>query len=453
MITEPARHTPVIADVEVLVIGGGPAGLMAAAAAGRTGRSTLLVERYGFLGGAGTGGGLSTFCGLHANIHGEHFRVIRGLTDEFVERVARLNGLREPHFSFANKVQAQAFDIPAYKTAADSFVVDSGTEILFHAWAVGVQMRDDSTIDAVIVESKSGRGAIRAQLVIDASGDADVAAWSGAPYEKSDLATEMLHASIMYRVAHVDPEPAEGAWYRLPKLMREMEARGERTFPRHAAIVRPQRDPTEWRVNATQVRNPDGSAVDGTDVHQLSAGEIEGRRQVIETFDFIRDYQPGFEQSYVVDNGVSLGIRESRRIVGPYQLTEDDILDCVDFEDSIGVNGWPVEAHVAGDVDIRFPRGEDPRGYNQLQNLYVVGRCASMTHGGQSAARVCGPCFAMGQAAGTAADMALDRGIRAGDIDVPELQRRLDAAGAFRGPGKPDVEDDELGIPKTRALS
>ena len=142
--------------------------------------------------------------------------------------------------------------------------------------------------------------------------------------------------------------------------MREMEARGERTFPRHAAIVRPQRDPTEWRVNATQVRNPDGSAVDGTDVHQLSAGEIEGRRQVIETFDFIRDYQPGFEQSYVVDNGVSLGIRESRRIVGPYQLTEDDILDCVDFDDSIGVNGWPVEAHVAGDVDIRFPARRRP---------------------------------------------------------------------------------------------
>ena len=208
VITEPSRRTPVIADVEVLVIGGGPAGLMAAAAAGRTGRSTLLVERYGFLGGAGTGGGLSTFCGLHANIHGEHFRVIRGLTDEFVERVARLGGLREPHFSFADKVQAQAFDIPAYKAAADSFVVDSGSEILFHAWGSGVQMKDESTVDAVIVESKSGRGAIRAQLVIDASGDADIAAWAGAPYEKSDLATEMLHASIMYRVAHVDPELA-----------------------------------------------------------------------------------------------------------------------------------------------------------------------------------------------------------------------------------------------------
>ena len=299
--------------------------------------------------------------------------------------------------------------------------------------------------------------------MIDASGDADIAAWAGAPYEKSDLATEMLHASIMYRVAHVNPELADGAWARLPKLMREMEARGERTFPRDAAIVRPQRDPTEWRVNATQVRNPDGSAIDATDVHQLSRGEIEGRRQVIETFDFIREFQPGFEDSYVVDSGVSIGIRESRRIVGTYQLSEDDILDCVDFEDSIGVNGWPVEAHVAGDVDIRFPRGEDPRGYNELpfrmivpqqvENLYVVGRCASMTHGGQSAARVCGPCFAMGQAAGTAADMALDAGVAAGAVDVPELQRRLDATGVFRGPGKPDIEDDELGIPKSGARS
>jgi len=125
----------------------------------------------------------------------------------------------------------------------------------------------------------------------------------------------------------------------------------------------------------------------------------------------------------LLESGINVGVRETRRIVGAYQLTQDDVLDCADFPDSIGVNGWPVEAHVAGDVDIIFPRGDNPRGFNQLpfrmimpravDNLYVAGRCASMTHGGQSAARVSGPCFAMGQAAGSAADLALIVGQKA----------------------------------------
>ena len=132
-----------------------------------------------------------------------------------------------------------------------------------------------------------------------------------------------------------------------------------------------------------------------------------------------------------------------RRIVGVHQLSEDDILDCADFPDAIGVNGWPVEAHVTGDVVIKWPRGEDPRGFNQLpfrmivpqrlDNVYVAGRCASMTHDGQSSARVSGPCFAMGQAAGTAADLALSAGIPTGAVDVGRLQERLEADGAYLG--------------------
>jgi hypothetical protein len=164
---------------------------------------------------------------------------------------------------------------------------------------------------------------------------------------------------------------------------------------------------------------------------------------VRDVFPFFPESVPGFAQSYVVDIAPSIGIRETRRIVGAHQLSEDDILDCVDFPDTIGVNGWPVEDHVAGSVEIRWPRGEDPRGYNQLPfrmlvpqvltNTYVAGRCASMTHGGQSSARVTGPCFVMGQAAGVAADLALRDGVAAGDIDVPELQARLEKDGAWLG--------------------
>ncbi|MQA15384.1 MAG: FAD-dependent oxidoreductase [Pseudonocardiaceae bacterium] len=442
-LTEPSRTTPVLGDYDVVVIGGGPAGIMSAAAAARTGRSTILVERYGYLGGAGSAGGLSTFCGLHANVHGDHRRVVHGLADELLERMDRLGGLNRPHLSFGNRIMAQAYDISAYKIAADDLLADAGVRIRFHTLAVGVMMQDERSVHAVMVESKSGRGAITGRVFIDCSGDADLAAWAGAPYEKTDKASGMLYPSLMFRINGVDNAEAEPARERLPELMDEAERSGRYRFARKRPIVRPQRNPLEWRANMTQLSNPDGSAVDGTDVEELSHGELQGRRQIRDTFPFFREYAPGFGDSYIVDIAPTIGIRETRRIVGAYQLAEDDILDCADFADSIGVNGWPVEAHVAGDVVIRWPRAQDSRGFNQLplrmivpqqlDNVYVAGRCASMTHDGQSSARVSGPCFVMGQAAGTAADLAMSGGFAVSDIDVALLQKRLEADGAYLG--------------------
>jgi FAD dependent oxidoreductase len=439
-VSEPARQTPVLGDYEVVVVGGGPAGITAAAAAARAGRSTILIERYGYLGGAGTAGGLSTFCGLHANVHGEHRRVIHGLADDLLDRMAALDGLNEPHLSLGNRIQAQAFDISAYKIAADELVGGSGGTLLYHAMVTGVSMAAADRIDAVFVESKSGRHAIRGQVFIDCSGDGDVSAWSGVPFEKGD---DMLFPSLMFRINGVDAGKAGRAWEVVARKMDEAEAAGTHKFPRKRPIVRPQRNPLEWRANMSQLTNPDGSPVDGTDVRQLSYGEVLGRRQAWDAWEFIRDVTPGFENSYIVDIAPQIGIRETRRIVGEYQLTQDDVLDCADFSDSIGVNGWPVEAHVAGDVDIVFPRGDNPRGFNQLpfrmimpkvvDNLYVAGRCASMTHGGQSAARVSGPCFAMGQAAGTAADLALKDGTGCRAVDYGQLRDRLLADGAYLG--------------------
>ncbi|GAA5049391.1 hypothetical protein HNP84_004285 [Thermocatellispora tengchongensis] len=443
-ITEPGRTTPVHGEFDVVVVGGGPAGIMAAAAAARAGRSVILLERYGFLGGAGTAGGLSTFCGLHAKVHGEHRRVIHGLAGELLERLDRLDGLSPPHLTINDGILAQAFDISSYKIAADELVAGSGARLLFHALAVGVVMSGEDVIDAVLIESKSGRAAVRGRIFIDASGDGDVAAWAGAPFEKSPGLDGMLYPSLMFRINGVDARAAgERPWRTVERLMDAAERAGTHSFPRKKPIVRPQRNPLEWRANLTQLANPDGSAVDGTDVEQLTHGELQGRRQVLDAFAFIRDNVPGFGESYIVDLAPQIGIRETRRVLGRYRLTEDDVLGCADFPDTIGVNGWPVEAHVAGTVEFRWQRGENPRGFNQLPfrmlvperiaNLYVAGRCASMTHDAQSAARVTGPCFAMGEAAGTAAGLALETGVACGDIDVAALQDRLERAGVYLG--------------------
>jgi hypothetical protein len=439
-VVEPRRETQVFGEYDVVVVGGGPAGIVAATAAARAGCATILIERYGFLGGAGTAAGLSTFCGLHANVAGEHRRVVRGLADEILQRLERMDGLNAPHLSVQNRIQAQAYDISAYKIAADEMVLGAGAKLLFHAFAVGVLMQDERRIAGVLIETKSGRRAVLGRLFIDGSGDGDLAAWAGAPYEVGDGRGNMLYPSTMFRINAVDPQKAGAAWESIPRLMDQAEAKGAR-FPRKKPIVRPQRNPIEWRANLTQIKNPDGTAVNGIDAEQLAYGEVEGRRQCWEVFDFIRGSTPGFERAYIVEIAPQLGIRETRRVKGEVMVSEADILECADFADSIGVNGWPVEAHIAGDV--RFVFARKPRGFNQLpyrmivplgpQNLLVAGRCASMTHEGQSSARVSGACFVMGQAAGTAAALALRRNIPAANVDVRELQAQLEREGAYLG--------------------
>jgi len=224
--------------------------------------------------------------------------------------------------------------------------------------------------------------------------------------------------------------------------MEEAEAKGRR-FARKAPIIRPQKNPAEWRANVTQLANADGGPVDGTNALQLSAAEVEGRRQIVDFFRFLRESAPGFEAAYLLEIAPQVGIRETRRLIGEYQLTGEDVLQCARFDDSIGVNGWPIEEHAAGTVVFRWPHDPAGRGYNQLpyrmllpqrvDNLLVAGRCASMTHLGQSAARVSGACFVMGQAAGTAAALAQQAGMRVRDLDVSVLQVRLEAGGAWLG--------------------
>ncbi len=447
-IEEPARLVPLYGEYEVAVLGGGPAGIAAAVAAARAGRRTLLIERYGFLGGMGTAAGVTNFCGLHANVHGEMHRVVQGIASDLLARIDRLGGLNAPHL-ILGKILAQAYDTAAYKIAADDLLASHGVDILFHALGASAAMQDERRIAALMVETKAGRQAVVAELFIDCSGDGDLAAWAGARFEVGDNAGSMLYPSMMFRLNGIDPERAGEAWRTIPALMEQAEASGRHRFPRKAAIVRPQRSPVEWRVNFTQLARKDGTAINGLEPDDLTRGEIDGRRQAIEAFNFLRTV-PGFENSYIVDLPPQLGIRETRRVVGGYMLSGDDVLGCAAFEDSIGVNGWPMETHVAGDVIFKFPPIPQSRGFNELpyrmlvpatvDNLLMAGRCASMTHDGQSAARVSGACFAMGEAAGTAAALALSGNTLPRDIAVEKLQQQLEQQGAFIGGDQPVPE-------------
>jgi hypothetical protein len=303
-------------------------------------------------------------------------------------------------------------------------------------------MDSAARVQALLVETKSGRRAVIGRTFIDASGDGDLAAWAGAPYVKGDGHGNMLYPSTMFRINGVDPERAGKAWEVIPKLMAQAEAEGRYQFPRKGAIVRPQKSGIEWRVNLTQLANSEGHAMDGTDALELSQAEVLGRQQIAGVAGFLREV-PGFENSYISDIAPQVGIRETRRVTGLYELTESDVLECASFDDTIGVNGWPLELHLKGDVEFRWPKIPESRGFNQLpyrmtvpvglDNLWVAGRCASMSHEAQSAARVTGACFVMGEAVGVAAHLALQSQGTAATVDIPSLQSRLVDNGAYLG--------------------
>ena len=307
--------------------------------------------------------GVTNFAGLYGRVKGEMRQVVHGVVDDLLARLEATGGLNKPQDGMGGRIRVRSYDISAYKCAADPLLQEAGVHMLFHAWAAAV-IKVGDRIKALVVETKSGRQAIRANAFIDCSGDADVAACAGVPFELGDGQGGSLFPTTMFRVGHVEAPralAAVGEFKAINELMDKarQERPGAYDFPREGAILRPQIDPREWRANVTQIRNARGQAMNGVDAQEVSDGEIEGRRQIREYFRFLKAEVPGFEASSIVDIAPQVGIRETRRIQGLYALTGEDILSSARFADSIGVNAWPMELHADGRVDWGFPRDAD----------------------------------------------------------------------------------------------
>jgi hypothetical protein len=421
---------------DVVVVGAGSAGSSAAISAARQGASTLLIDRLGFMGGTSTSV-LDTFYAFYTPGQAPR-RVVGGLGWEVVERLAGEGVCFERPNTYGAGTGV-TYDQETLKLVWEQMAAEAGVELLLHTWVTGVARDvDGKRLTNLNVWNKGGEGQYEASVIVDASGDADVCALAGADYEDLHTSGEVQSLSTLFRLANVDvTRAAQTPKKELWALMREAAATGEYQLPRLEGSWH--RTPFDGVVMIHMTRIPN---VDATDPVALTDAELEGRRQVRDYHRFLRDRVPGFEKSVVVGTSPSIGVRESRRVIGDYQLTRDDVLSARRFDDEIALCGAPIEDHHAGgDTEWRYVEGGGvygipyrcllPRG---ADGLLVAGRCFSATHDAHASARSMATCMAMGQAAGTAAAMAVAAGITPRQVWTDELRARLRRDGALLEP-------------------
>jgi glycine/D-amino acid oxidase-like deaminating enzyme len=430
-----------IADrYQVVVVGAGSAGSSAAISAARSGARTLLIDRLGFMGGTSTAV-LDTFYAFYTPTP-EPLRVVGGLGWEVVQRLVDAGVCFERPNTYGAGTGV-TYDQETLKLVWESLATESGVELLLHTWATGVRV-EKGRVTGVRVWNKGGERWIAADVVIVASGDADVAALAGARYEDFGTTGRVQSLSTLFRLANVDVEAAaQTKKAELWALMREAAATGAYLLPRLEGSWHRTPFPGIVMIHMTRVPN-----IDATDPVALTDAELEGRRQVREYHRFLRDRVPGFEASVIVGTSPSIGVRESRRVVGDYQLTRDDVLEARRFDDEIALCGAPIEDHgPGGHTDWQYVasggrgavygipyRSLLPAG---LDALLVAGRCFSATHDAHASARSMATCMAMGQAAGTAAALAAGANSQPRAIDAATLRTRLLQDGALFEPLAP----------------
>ena len=451
----PPRRALLAADTDVLVVGGGPAGIGAALGAAQAGARVVLAERYGFLGGNATAALVMPLMSFHTATptkekkgattllptdHGPGEAIIAGALKTLLERLVKAGGAIEPSLETGYVVP---FDPEWFKLIALELLDEAGVQFVFHAFASGV-LGQDGRVEGAIFETKSGPLAVRARVTIDCSGDGDVAVQAGAPSEVGRADGLVQPMTLMFRVVEFQRRNFEAYVAQNPKqwrgvhglwdLVREASQAGDLRLPREDILFFATPHEEEVSVNSTRV-----TRVLGTDVWDLSYAEWASRKQMRQIAEFLRRYVPGFEQSYVAQSGVQVGVRETRRVLGDYQLTADDVLAARKFDDAIARGAYPIDIHNptgTGTVLKRLPPGEAydiplrclmPR---STDGLLVAGRCISGTHEAHSSYRVMPIVMATGQAAGVCAALAARRGVLPRDIRAREVQGELARQGA-----------------------
>jgi hypothetical protein len=441
-IRESARETVVCREADVVVVGGGPGGIGAAVAAARSGADTVLVERYGHLGGMGTGG-LVTIIPNLSDINGK--QQIAGITQEWIDRLDAREAADYPpredwgsgdskkvkYYTSRSFFQTRLnrviysvhIDAEISKYVLNEMVEQAGVKTYLHSWGTEPIM-EGNRAKGVIFESKSGRQAILSKVVIDSTGDGDLLPCAGADFETNIPPTfRIANLALCFWVANVDLARTEEFRKSRPEkwdeLMKESMARGG--FGSFLASRLKDQESIVWFHN----RYPNKSQ---TDVEELTRVEFEGRKKMIKTHDFFKQHVPGFERSFIVLTCPQLGTRASRRVIGDYMMTEKDLNTDEPFEDTIAI--FPDVDR--GEKSARYPntcipyRCLIPKG---VDNLLVACRAFSSDLIVQEFFNLIPHCIAFGQAAGTAAALSIKGGVSIRDVNIGELQESLSRQG------------------------